>query len=124
MMQLVKLEDLRIGDEIIIGAGSKLKYLKLLKEPAQVMKKVWSRDLCPIKQTISWNKVDKLVYRAVTCSTRQDETKFKTRSGLDSTYKTYIFEPDITKHNKNVCINLNGRDLFLVKREQIKEIFK
>ena len=31
-----------------------------------------------------------MVYGAVTCSTRQDETKFKTRSGLDSTYKTYI----------------------------------
>ena len=123
-MQLVKLEDLRIGAEIIIGAGSKLKYLKLLKEPVQVMKKVWSVDVCPIKQTLSWNEVDKLVYRAIKCSTRQDETKFKTRSGLDSTYKTYIFEPDITKHNKNVYINLNDKDLFLVKREQIKEIFK
>ena len=49
-MQLVKLEDLRIGDEIIIGAGSKLKYLKLLKEPTQVMKKFGVEIYAPLNK--------------------------------------------------------------------------
>ena len=35
ILQLVKLEDLRIGDGKIIGQGNKLKYLKITKRPTQ-----------------------------------------------------------------------------------------
>ena len=43
MNKLVKIEELQEGDEIIVGSGSTLKYLKLLKNPTLSNKVGWKR---------------------------------------------------------------------------------
>lgn len=37
MNKLINIEELSIGDEIIISANSNLKYMKVLKKPVQVL---------------------------------------------------------------------------------------
>ena len=44
-MKKVQIEELREGDEIIIASGSKLKYLKVLKNPTLSDKKIWKKGV-------------------------------------------------------------------------------
>lgn len=120
-MKLVKIEELLEGDEIIISANSKLKYLKVLATPV-----LGNRDLYQsvVDNTTNsgWNwKVVGKKYKAVRCSVRQDETPYKNKGGVERIYKEYVFEQDVSKHNKKISIDLSGRDIYLVKREEIKK---
>ena len=122
-MKLVKLKELEIGDEIIISGNSNLKYLKVLSTPT-----LGNRDLYTsvIDETTNsgWNwKVIGKKYKAVRCSIRQDEVSYKNRAGFQKIHKKYVFEQDVSKHNKKISIDLNGRDIYLVKREEQKQLF-
>ena len=121
-MKLVKIEELEIGDEIIISGNSKLKYLKVLSKPT-----LGNRDLYQsvVDNTTNsgWNwKVVGKKYKAIRCSIRQDEIIYKSLSGV-RTKKKYVFETDITKHNKKISLDLNSRNIYLVKREEQKQLF-
>jgi len=106
MNRLVKIEELQEGDEIIISGHSKLKYMKVLKTPTiSKTKKYWMTGL-PL-------------HTAVRCSIRQDNVKSPRHENYF--YKDYVFEQDITKHNHKISIDLEGRDIFLVKRETPKK---
>lgn len=106
MNKLVKIEDLLEGDEIIISGNSNLKYMKVLKTPIiSKVKKYWRTGL-PL-------------HTAVRCSIRQDNVKSPRHENYF--YKEYVFEQDITKHNHRISIDLNNRDIFLVKREEPKK---
>ena len=106
MNKLVKVEELLEGDEIIISSNSNLKYMKVLKTPTiSKTKKSWKTGL-PL-------------YIAGRCSIRQDSIKSPYHK--DYFYKDYIFEQDITKHNHKISIDLEYRDIFLVKRETSKK---
>ena len=106
MNKLIKLEELLEGDEIIISSNSNLKYMKVLKTPTiSKTKKSWRTGL-PL-------------YSAVRCSIRQDSIKSPYNENYF--YKEYVFEQDITKHNHKISIDLNYRDIFLVKRETPKK---
>ena len=106
MNKLVKLEELLEGDEIIISGNSNLKYMKVLKTPIiSKVKKYWRTGL-PL-------------HTAVRCSIRQDSVQCPYKK--DYYYKEYVFEQDITKHNHRISIDLNNRDIFLVKREEPKK---
>ena len=102
MNKLVKVKELLEGDEIIISSYSNLKYLKVLKTPIINNKKCWLTGL-PL-------------YSAVRCSIRQDIV-----STAYSFKKEYVFEQDISKHNHKISIDLNNRDIFLIKRETPKK---
>jgi len=122
-MKLVKIEELSPGDEIIISGNSNLKYLKVLSKPT-----LGNRDLCQlvIDETTNsgWNwKVVGKKYKAVRCSIRQDEISYRNRSGFNRIYKKYVFETDVSKHNKRISVDLNSRDIYLVKREEQKQLF-
>ena len=106
MNKLVKLEELLEGDEIIISGNSNLKYMKVLKTPIiSKVKKYWRTGL-PL-------------HTAVRCSIRQDSVQCPYKK--DYYYKEYVFEQNITKHNHRISIDLNNRDIFLVKREEPKK---
>lgn len=87
--QLIKsLDEIRIGDEVIISANSYLKYLKILRLPTK-------QDGTRFKVSLSRNQMG---------------------SG-QWTWYTNNFEMDPTKHNAIMYQDLSGRDVFLVKRE-------
>ena len=123
-MKLIKIEDLQIGDEILVSSGSKIKYLKVLKQPALSDKKGWVKSVDNEGYFI-WDR-NGTKYKSLLCSTCIKEVVYKYRGwkgGADTfrTHKEYVFEQDVSKHNKKVNIDLNRRDIYLVKREEIKK---
>lgn len=122
-MKLVKIEELEIGDEIIISGNSKLKYLKVLSKPTLGNKDLYKSVVDETTNSgRSWKVIGKR-YKAVRCSLRQDEISYRNKGGFQRIYKKYVFEQDISKHNKRVSIDLNNRDIYLVKREEQKQLF-
>ena len=118
----VEIKDLQEGDEIIVASGSNLKYLKVLKNPALSDKKGWTKSVDD-KGYFIWNQ-KAIRYKALLCSTKTEEVTYKFRGWQGApdrfkTYKSYIFEPDVEKHNKRVSIDLNNSDILLVKRKGI-----
>ena len=121
-MKKVKIKDLQEEDEIIVASGSNLKYLKVLKNPALSDKKGWMIGVDD-EGYFEWNS-NATRYKALLCSTKLEEVTHKYRGWKGApdrfkTYKKYIFEPDIEKHNKRVSIDLNNKDILLVKRKGI-----
>lgn len=106
MNKLLKVEELLEGDEIIISQHSNLKYMKVLKTPI-------------ISKTKKYWKTGLPLHTSVRCSIRQDSVQSPYKK--DYYYKKYVFEQDITKHNHKISIDLNNRDIFLVKRETPKK---
>ncbi len=106
--KLIEIQDLQVGDEIMISCQSYFKYLKVLTPPALSKTKVhWST-----KQPM---------YGNVRCSTRQDVIT-KTYTGYNgNTYtrieKTWVVTPE--DHNMRISQDLQGRQIWLVKRETI-----
>lgn len=118
----VEIKDLQEGDEIIVASGSNLKYLKMLKNPALSDKKGWMKSV-DNEGYLEWDN-NAAKYKSLLCSTRVGEVTYKYRGWQGApdrfeTYKEYIFEPDIEKHNKRVSIDLNNKDILLVKRKEI-----
>ena len=93
-LKLIKINELEIGDEIIISSYSNLKYLKVIKLPKL--------------KTNSWRDY----YTNVKCSL----SKKRMKNG-NFEWNVSIFEPDVTQHNSVIYQNLNNRDILLVKRE-------
>lgn len=118
----VEIKDLQEGDEIIVASGSNLKYLKVLKNPALSDKKGWMKSVDD-EGYFTWNQ-EAIKYNLLLCSTRIEEVTYKFREGRGApdrfkTYKSYIFEPDVEKYNKRVLVDLNNKDILLVKRKGI-----
>ena len=93
-LKLIKVNELEIGDEIIISSYSNLKYLKVVKLPKL--------------KTSRWGDY----YTNVKCSLSK-----KSMKNGNFEWNVLIFEQDVTKHNSIVYQNLNNRDILLVKRE-------
>ena len=93
-LKLIKVNELEIGDEIIISSYSNLKYLKVVKLPKL--------------KTSRWGDY----YTNVKCSIKQEH--YITRGGIQRNVN--VFEQDVTKHNSTVYQNLNNRHIFLVKK--------
>ena len=94
-LKLIKVNELEIGDEIIISSYSNLKYLKVLKLPKL--------------KTNNWGDY----YSNVKCSIKQEHHVSKWGKNIN----TNIFEQDVTQHNAIVYQDLNNRHILLVKRE-------
>ena len=105
--RLIELEDLQVGDEIMISCQSYFKYLRVLTPPT--MSK--TRTNWRTKQPMLGN------FR---CTTRQDVVagySYVDGNGVTQTImnKTWIPSPD--GHNLRVSQDLNDRQIWLVKRE-------
>ena len=94
-LKKIKVNELEIGDEIIISSYSNLKYLKVIKLPKL--------------KTSRWGDY----YSDVKCSIKQEHHISKWGKQMNIN----IFETDVTKHNSTVYQNLNNRGILLVKRE-------
>ena len=103
---IIKLEDLRVGDEILIACQSHMKYLKVLDKPRiSPTKKHWSTG--------------QPMYKSVRCSTRQEITTSQHVWGGKSytrTHKEWKLTPE--DHNIKLSQDLSGRTIWLVKRGQ------
>lgn len=95
-MREVKIEELEIGDEIVIASQADFKYLRVLVKPR------------------TGNKVHhytkKPLYKAVKCSGRRDLIRHP--NGFS--YQKWIFSPE--DHNFTQYINLEYRQILLVNR--------
>lgn len=119
---LIKVEDLQEGDEIIISGNKNLKYLKVLKTPVIKDNNGCKFVTDPITKIASFNYKSNR-YKSVRCSIRRDDKEYKLKSGNTCHFKDYVFETDISKHNHKLNIDLNYRDIFLVKRKK-EELIK
>lgn len=116
-MQLINIEDIQVGDEIIISGNSKLKYLKVLRAP------VWKNNngcwgFTTNSEGVRIYQGNIPVYKSLRCSTRQDTKKYKTLTGTEYEHKEYIYEPDVSKHNVKINVDLYGKDIILAYREE------
>lgn len=103
---LIEVQDLRIGDEIMISCQSYFKYLKVLTPPTLS------------KTRVHWSTKQPL-YSNIRCSTRQDVlTSTHTWNGSTYTRTEKIWNPTPEGHNLRTSQDLNGRQIWLVKREQ------
>jgi hypothetical protein len=103
-MELIKVEDLDVGDEILISCQSCFKYLRVLRKPAASLKKHW--------------RTGDTVYKGVKCSVRRDEIKQAYVYNNQTRYYTSIdwrFGPD--DHNFEQYVNLNHRQILLVRKK-------
>jgi hypothetical protein len=107
--QLIEIQDLQVGDEIMISCQSYFKYLKVLTPPTMSKTKTSWRTKQPLHANFR-------------CTTRQDVVT--TYSYTDSkgvvhnrVSKTWI--PSADGHNLRVSVDLNERQIWLVKRETI-----
>ncbi len=115
---LIKQEDLQIGDEIIMGSNGNLKYLKVLKLPRFKDNKGWENVYNVVTKKFDWSQTAPR-YTSARLSIRQDSYTYKSNSGIDVNKTKYVFEQDVTNHNKKININLTGRDIFLIKRNDL-----
>ena len=94
-LKLIKVDELEIGDEIIISSYSNLKYLKVVKLPKL--------------KTSRWGDY----YTNVKCSIKQKHCVSKWGKNININ----IFEQDVAQHNSIIYQDLNNKDILLVKRE-------
>ena len=106
---LIKAEDLQVGDEIMISCQSYFKYLRVLTPPTMS------------KTKTSW-RTKKPMHANFRCTTRQEEVlsySYTDSAGKvhNRMQKTWIHTPE--DHNLRVSVDLNSRQIWLVKRETI-----
>ena len=102
-MEIVKVEDLEVGDEILISCQSYFKYLKVLVKPSLGKKTHWSTG-APL-------------YKSVKCSTRRDSvSKSYVRNGQTYTYNEHNWVVTPEDHNFTQYVDLGYRQILLVNR--------
>jgi len=104
--KIITIEELEIGDEILISCQSFFKYLRVLAKPQINPKK------------LHWHTKQPL-YGSVKCSTRQEEKikySYTDHNGniINRLGKEWIVTPD--DHNKRISVDLEYRQLWLVKK--------
>lgn len=99
MSQLIKIDDLEIGDEILVPSGSDFRWFKVLALP----------------------KLNKIGNRmsSIRCSAKVDmipTTKYdyKLRQRMPSTKKRYVCTGE--EHNIRVSVQLNWKSIWLISR--------
>ena len=95
-MREVKIEELEIGDEIVIASQAYFKYLRVLSKPKLGPHTHW--------------KTKQLLYKNVKCSGRRELVP----QANGFSYQTWIFSPE--DHNIVQYIDLEYRQVLLVNR--------
>jgi hypothetical protein len=105
-MKLVELKDLEVGDEIIISCQSYFKYLRILRKPMMSGKTHWSTGAT--------------LYKSVKCSTIRTSTprQYKDYNGNVNTYYSLKWGWGSDDHNYNQYIDLDDRQIVLVKQNE------
>jgi hypothetical protein len=104
--KLITIDELEVGDEILISCQSHFKYLKVLKQPV-------------IGKRIHWNTKQPL-YNRVKCSTKQERvTKSYNYGNTVWTREEIVWELTPDDHNFTQNYELEERQLFLIKKGKI-----
>jgi len=104
--KLIEIEDLQVGDEIMISCQSCFKYLRVLTPPTfSKTKKNW--------------RTQQPMYANFKCTTRQEEVvtySYTNSQGqvINRMGKEWIVSPE--DHNMRISQDLNYRQIWLVKR--------
>ena len=103
-MELIEIEELEAGDEIIISCQSYFKYLRVINKPVIGKKTHW--------------KTGKPLYNSVKCSTRKEiETTTWTRGNGEIMTRNYIvWKVTPEDHNSVQYLDLQSRQLLLVRK--------
>jgi len=103
-MELIKVEDLNVGDEILISCQSYFKYLRVLRKP-MLSKKKHYRTGAPI-------------YKQVKCSGRREiKTSSYVFNGVTRSYNYTAWEVGPEDHNFEQYVNLNERQIILANKK-------
>ena len=103
--RLIEIQDLQVGDEIMISCQSFFKYLKVLTPPTLS------------KTKVHWN-TKKPMYANVRCSARKDvKTSTYNWHGTSYTRIEKTWGATAEDHNVRISQDLNDRQIWLVKRE-------
>jgi len=103
-MKIVEIQELEVGDEVIISCQSHFKYLRILKKPMMSTKTHW--------------KTGATLYKSVKCSTIRTSTprQYKDYNGNVNTYYSHKWGWGSDDHNYNQYIDLADRQIVLVKQ--------
>ena len=98
-MKLIKIEDLEVGDEIVIACQAFFKYLKILKKPEKDAKSGW--------------------YKSVKCSGKRDVEKASYMNYKNDViyYEKHSWKFTGDDHNVKQYLQLSGRDILLIKSQ-------
>ena len=98
-MKLIQIEELEIGDEIVISCQSFFKYLRILRKP-------------------ELNKHG--IYKSVKCSSVRSSTsrQYKDYKGVIQTYHVHKWEFGSDDHNFTQYLDLAHRQLLLIKTKE------
>jgi hypothetical protein len=113
---LIEIQDLRKGDEVLIGASGNLKYLRLLRNPRVAKPRTGSMRGNWITQGQAVTQ-----YGTVKCSYKQKtiSQQYVYANGTKThTYNRNIVECTPDGHNKECYVNFNDRPVWLVKRNE------
>jgi len=104
-MKLVEIQELEVGDEVIISCQSHFKYLRILRKPMVGTKTHW--------------KTGATLYKSVKCSTIRISTprQYKDYHGNVTTYYSHKWGWGSEDHNYSQHIDLTGRQIVLVKKQ-------
>ena len=105
-MNLVKIEDLLVGDEILYASCSKLIRAKIIRPIA-------IRDM-----STRWHVIGKTYYKSIKCEieTEMVVTKYGTNSGRAHTRKCKVHK-HTGNYNETKYVDLNDRDIYLLNRK-------
>jgi len=104
---LVKVDQLKIGDEILIGAvgDGNLRWMRILKIPM-------------IGKRTHW-KTNQPLYKSTLCSVNIQEVQMSnTYNGNIRTWTRKIYQFTGEGHNTDKYINLNEKHIWLIKRQE------
>lgn len=107
-MNLVKIEDLLVGDEILYASSSKLIRAKIIRPIA-------IKDM-----SARWHMIGRTYYKSIKCQVETELVVNKYQSGSNTT-ATYTSKRKVHKHTGNyngtTYVNLNDRDIYLLNRK-------
>lgn len=99
-MKIVKVEDLNVGDNIIVSSNTKLKFMTVLKKPAIGKPRRWAPNI------VNW--------KSVKCSTKVKITVLTFGYGTHTrNLREYV--PTFEDHDVNIYANLNYKNILLIE---------
>jgi hypothetical protein len=106
--KLIEIQDLEVGDEILISCQSFFKYLIVLATPKLS------------KTKVHWSTGQPL-YGAVRCSTRRDTIThtYSMPNGNQGSYDRHEWIVSAEGHNKILSQDFSERQIWLIKRKEI-----
>jgi hypothetical protein len=101
--QEIKIEDLRVGDEVLIGSSMGLTKVKILR---------------PLKLRSKPDWRGKLSYSSVKCATNETIETYQIPNRSYTYSKKVSSVANDAEYNKEKYIDFNYRNIWLIKREQ------